>query len=132
MELLSAVGTSSADNCSGLSGFAHAQQLSRDWPDSAGNVKKADLLRMRIVERANRLGSRLQQDRATLFCKIRLSFRRQMHVAHLTRAKNQLLASLLKDELRFVLREDMRGAVVLLRQFRLATSPDRRMITSCS
>src|SRR6266849_2773078 len=39
-----------------------------------------------------------------------------MHIAHLARAKNELLASILKDELRFVLREDMRGAVVLLRQ----------------
>src|SRR5216683_7070458 len=39
-----------------------------------------------------------------------------MHIAHLARAKNELLASVLKDELRFILREDMRGAVVLLRQ----------------
>src|SRR6266567_6988699 len=39
-----------------------------------------------------------------------------MHIAHLARAENELLASLLEDELRFVLREDMRGAVVLLRQ----------------
>ena len=44
--------------------------------DLAGNVEKADLLRMRVVERMNRLGGRLQQDRATLFRKIRLSFRR--------------------------------------------------------
>ena len=56
--------------------------------DLAGNVKKADLLRMRVVERMNRLGGRLQQDRATLFRKIRLSFRRQVHIAHLARAKN--------------------------------------------
>src|SRR5216684_7839433 len=49
---------------------------SRGRPDSAGNVKKADLLRMRVVERMNRLGGRLQQDRAALFRKIRLSFRR--------------------------------------------------------
>src|SRR6266545_8125278 len=39
-----------------------------------------------------------------------------MHIAHLARAENELLASLLEDELRFVLREDMRGAVVFLRQ----------------
>src|SRR5260370_39852788 len=39
-----------------------------------------------------------------------------MHIAHLARAKNELLASVLEDELRFVLREDMRGAIVLLRQ----------------
>src|SRR5258707_2218677 len=39
-----------------------------------------------------------------------------MHIAHLARAENELLASVLKDELRFILREDMRGAVVLLRQ----------------
>src|SRR6266446_5542624 len=57
-------------------------------PDSAGNVKKADLLGMRAVERMNRLGGRLQQDRAALFRKILLSFRRQMHIAHLARAKN--------------------------------------------
>src|SRR6266511_3588242 len=42
-----------------------------------------------------------------------------MHIAHLARAENELLASLLEDELRFVLREDMRGAVVLLRQLLL-------------
>src|SRR6266852_5979294 len=42
--------------------FAHPQQRSRGRPDSAGNVKKADLLRMRAVERMNRLGGRLQQD----------------------------------------------------------------------
>src|SRR5256885_8152322 len=52
--------------------FAHASGR----PDLAGNVEKADLLRMRVVERMNRLGGRLQQDRATLFRKIRLSFRR--------------------------------------------------------
>ena len=57
-------------------GFAHAPQLSRGQPDLAGNVEKADLLRMRVVERMNRLGGRLQQDRATLFRKIRLGFRR--------------------------------------------------------
>jgi hypothetical protein len=56
--------------------FAHAPQRSRGRPDSAGNVKKADLLRVRVVERMNRLGGRLQQDRAALFRKIRLSFRR--------------------------------------------------------
>jgi hypothetical protein len=56
--------------------FVHPPQRSRSRPDSAGNVKKADLLRMRVIERMNRLGGRLQQDRATLFRKIRLSFRR--------------------------------------------------------
>src|SRR5215813_13084085 len=39
-----------------------------------------------------------------------------MHIVHLTRAENELLASLLEDELRFDLREDMRGAIILLRQ----------------
>src|SRR2546428_9996715 len=42
-----------------------------------------------------------------------------MHIAHLARAKNELLASPLEDELRFVHREDVRGAVVLLRQLLL-------------
>src|SRR6266542_5905966 len=42
-----------------------------------------------------------------------------MHIAYLARAENELLASLLEDEPRFVLREDMRGAIVLLRQFLL-------------
>ena len=56
--------------------FAHAPQRSRGRPDLAGNVEKADLLRVRAVERMNRLGGRLQQDRAALFRKIRLSFRR--------------------------------------------------------
>src|SRR6267142_1603836 len=44
--------------------FAYPPQRSRGRPDSAGNVKKADLLGVRVVERMNRLGGRLQQDRA--------------------------------------------------------------------
>src|SRR5438876_8659469 len=43
-----------------------------------------------------------------------------MHIAHLARAENELLASPLEDELRFVHRDDVRGAVVLLRQLLLA------------
>src|SRR5258705_2281198 len=46
--------------------FAHPTR-SRVRPDSAGNVKKADLLRTRVVERMNRLGGRLQQDSAAFF-----------------------------------------------------------------
>src|SRR5512132_445434 len=42
-----------------------------------------------------------------------------MHIAHLPRANNELLASPLEDELRFVFREHVRGAVVLLRQLLL-------------
>src|SRR5215471_8782327 len=42
-----------------------------------------------------------------------------MHIAHLARAENELLASALEDKLRFVLREHVRGAVVLLRQLLL-------------
>src|SRR6266851_3840061 len=42
-----------------------------------------------------------------------------MHVAYLARAENDLLASPLEDELRFVFREHVRGAVVLLRQLLL-------------
>src|SRR5262245_7470279 len=42
-----------------------------------------------------------------------------MHIAHLARAENALLASPLDDKLRFVFREHVRGAVVLLRQLRL-------------
>src|ERR1700747_301198 len=42
-----------------------------------------------------------------------------MHIAHLARAENELLASLLKDELRFVLRKHVRRAVILLRQLLL-------------
>src|SRR6516165_3477929 len=42
-----------------------------------------------------------------------------MHIAHLARAENELLASPLEDELRFIHREDVRGAVVLLRQLLL-------------
>src|SRR5260370_3306818 len=42
-----------------------------------------------------------------------------MHIAHLARAENELLASPLEDELRFVFREHVRGAVVLLRQLLL-------------
>src|SRR6516164_11636101 len=43
-----------------------------------------------------------------------------MHIAHLARAENELLASPLEDKLRFVFREHVRGAVVLLRQLLLA------------
>src|SRR5258707_1558404 len=43
-----------------------------------------------------------------------------MHIAHLARAENELLASLLEDKLRFVFREHVRGAVVLLRQLFLS------------
>src|SRR6476660_1397306 len=89
------------------------------WRYSSLNVKKADLLRMRVVERMDRPGRRLQQDGAAFSRKIRLGFRRYMHIAELARAQDQLLASLLKDELRFILREDMRGAVVLFRQLLL-------------
>src|SRR6266516_6991841 len=42
-----------------------------------------------------------------------------MHIAHLARAENELLASRLEDKLRFVFREHVRGAVVLLRQLLL-------------
>src|SRR5262249_39295018 len=42
-----------------------------------------------------------------------------MHIAHLARPENELLASALEDKLRFVLREHVRGAVVLLRQLLL-------------
>src|SRR5712692_4650877 len=42
-----------------------------------------------------------------------------MDIAYLARAENELVASLLEDELRFVLREDVRGAIVLLRQLLL-------------
>src|SRR6516165_829369 len=42
-----------------------------------------------------------------------------MHIAHLARAENELLASPLEDEPRFVHREHVRGAVVLLRQLLL-------------
>src|SRR6266478_8809523 len=39
-----------------------------------------------------------------------------MHIAYLARAENEMFASSLEDELRFVFREHVRGAVVLLRQ----------------
>src|SRR5262249_51152931 len=42
-----------------------------------------------------------------------------MHIAHLARAENELLASALEDKLRFVFREHVRGAVVFLRQLLL-------------
>src|SRR5262244_263971 len=42
-----------------------------------------------------------------------------MYIAHLARAENELLASALEDKLRFVSREHVRGAVVLLRQLLL-------------
>ncbi len=43
----------------------------------------------------------LQQNLAALFREIHLGFRREMHIAHLARAKNELLAAPLEDELRF-------------------------------
>src|SRR6266436_6559174 len=42
-----------------------------------------------------------------------------MHIAHLARAENELLTSPLEDELRFIFREHVGGAVVLLRQLLL-------------
>src|SRR6516164_9201413 len=82
-------------------------------------MKKPDLFCMRPVERINRLGGGLQQNLAALFSEISLGFRREMHIAHLARTENELLASPLEDELRFVFREHVRGAVVLLRQLLL-------------
>jgi len=61
-------------------------------------MKKPDLFCMRPVERINRLGGGLQQHLAALLREISLGFRRQMHIAHLARAKNELLASPLEDE----------------------------------
>src|SRR5215472_10255532 len=43
-----------------------------------------------------------------------------MHIAHLARTENELFASPLEDKLRFVFREHVRGAVVLLRQLFLS------------
>jgi hypothetical protein len=88
-------------------------------PVSAGHVKKPDLLCMRPVERTDRLGGGLQQNLAALLREISRGFRREMHIAHLARAENELLASPLEDELRFIFREHVRGAVVLLRQLLL-------------
>ena len=59
----------------------------------------------------------LQQYLAGLFREIRLSFRREMHIAYLARAENELLASPLEDKLCFVLRKDVRGAVSSEYQF---------------
>src|SRR5271157_4961506 len=42
-----------------------------------------------------------------------------MHIAHLARANNELLAPPLEDRLRFVFREHVRGTVVFLRQLLL-------------
>src|SRR6516164_10349511 len=79
-------------------------------------MEKPDLFCMRPVERINRLGDRLQQNLAALFREISPGFRREIYIAHLARTENELLASSLEDELRFVFREHVRGAVVLLRQ----------------
>src|SRR5262249_58370466 len=59
------------------------------------------------------------QNLAALLGEISLGFRREMNIAHLARTENELLASPLEDELRFVFREHVRGAVVLLRQLLL-------------
>src|SRR5262245_47503300 len=83
-------------------------------PVSAGHVKEPDSLCMRPVERTNRLRGGLQQNLAALLREISLGFRREMHIAHLARAENELLASPLEDELRFVFREHVRGAAVPL------------------
>ena len=74
-------------------------------------MKKPDLFCMRPVERINRLGGGLQQSLAALFREISLGFRREMHIAHLARTENELLATALEDKLRFVFREHVRGAV---------------------
>src|SRR5499433_1100734 len=98
---------------------AAAAQSRPTLPVSAGHVEKSDLLCMRPVERINRLGRGLQQNLAALLGEISLSLRREMHIAHLARAENELLASALEDKPCFVFREHMRGAVVLLRQLLL-------------
>src|ERR1700737_2664695 len=60
------------DALNALSGFCSSAAAQSQPARSAGNVKKADLFRMRAVERMNRLGGWLQQDSAALFRKIRL------------------------------------------------------------
>jgi hypothetical protein len=105
---------------------------SRSRATSAGDVKKPDRSRLRPVEQMDGLVGRLQQDLAALFREIGLSFRRQMHVAHLARPNNELFTPFLEDELRLAFREYMRGAVELFDSLflRFTISPDSRMTTS--
>jgi hypothetical protein len=53
---------------------------------------------MRPIERTDRLGGGLQQNLAALLREITRGFRREMHIAHLARAENELLASPLEDD----------------------------------
>ena len=87
----------------------------RGSPASAGHMEKSGLPPTRLVEHTDRLGSWPQYYFAALFREKGLSFRREMQIAHLARAKDKLFASLLEDEFCFVFRERVRGAVVLLR-----------------
>src|SRR5262249_61092200 len=92
---------------------AAAAQSRPTVPVSGGHVEKPDLLCMRPVERTNRLGGGLQQNLAAIFCEKSFGFRRERHIAHLARAENELLASPLEDEPRFLFREHMRGTIIL-------------------
>jgi hypothetical protein len=70
---LASVATSSPN------GWMNCQVMTRvryGGPDSAGYVKQPDLLRLRAVERTDRLGGGLQQYLAAFLREIRLSFRR--------------------------------------------------------
>src|SRR6516225_9386925 len=80
----------------------------RGSPASAGHMEKSGLPPARLVEHTDRLGSWPQYYFAALFHEKGLSFRREMQIAHLTRAKDKLFASLLEDEFCFVFRERVR------------------------
>src|SRR3984893_8292436 len=70
---------------------------------STGHVKEPDPLCTRPVEHPDRLGRRLQQDLAALSFEIGFSFRRQVHVAHLTRTNDDLVAPFLEEKFCLIL-----------------------------
>ncbi len=77
----------------------------------SSDVNEPNLLAVRSVESRDCLGRRFQQDLAAVFFEIGLGFRRQVHIAHLTGAHDDFVASLLKDKPCLVFRKRVRGAV---------------------
>jgi len=66
-------------------------------------VKEPYLFFARSVEHPDCLACRLQPDLATVLLKIGFGFRRQMHIAHLAGADDDLLASVFEKEFCLVL-----------------------------
>src|SRR5208337_1693531 len=83
---------------------------------SAGHVEETDLFAMGLVEGMDRFGRRSGHYFAAFFGKVCHGLGGEMGAALLPGAEYECVAAFLENELRFLLRHDMRGAVELLRQ----------------